>query len=59
MQVDAICAQDEDQNNVILYVDLDNFKYYNDTFGHEIGDLVLVCFAKLFKRLTEGKGIAV
>lgn len=58
-QVEIICSQDNRQSNVILYVDLDNFKYYNDTFGHEIGDLVLVCFAEIFKKMTKEKGLAV
>ncbi len=58
-QLDIICSQKKKSDNVILYLDLDNFKYYNDTFGHEIGDLVLVCFAEMFKRMTEGKGLAV
>lgn len=35
----------------ICFMDLDNFKYYNDTFGHEAGDLLISCFAKLLKRI--------
>lgn len=35
----------------IAFMDLDNFKYYNDTFGHEAGDLLIACFAKLLKRI--------
>jgi diguanylate cyclase (GGDEF)-like protein len=32
----------------IMYIDLDNFKYYNDTFGHGVGDIILIEMANIF-----------
>jgi len=38
----------------IEMVDHDRFKHYNDTFGHEVGDLVLSTSGRLFRMHREG-----
>ncbi|WP_127529935.1 sensor domain-containing diguanylate cyclase [Paenibacillus kobensis] len=36
----------------VFYLDLNKFKQCNDTYGHEVGDLVLVEFANRIKKAT-------
>ncbi|MBQ4057688.1 MAG: GGDEF domain-containing protein [Lachnospiraceae bacterium] len=43
----------------ILYIDLDNFKYYNDTFGHDVGDLILKEIAAILNNSAGENGFAV
>ena len=44
---------------VVLYMDLDNFKFCNDTFGHAVGDVILKAFSRLFERVCGDKGYVV
>lgn len=45
-------------NGYLCVLDVDNFKYVNDHFGHMFGDEVLVTVADVIKDAVEGRGVA-
>jgi diguanylate cyclase (GGDEF)-like protein/PAS domain S-box-containing protein len=42
----------------LLFLDIDHFKRFNDTFGHDAGDFVLQSFADLLRNFFRGDDVA-
>ena len=42
----------------LLFLDIDHFKRFNDTFGHDAGDFVLQSFADLLRNFLRGDDVA-
>ena len=43
----------------VIFIDMDNFKDVNDTYGHQTGDKVLIATAKRFKNLLRESDIVI
>ncbi len=46
-----------EQNFALLFLDLDNFKYINDSMGHDIGDEILIEVANKLTQTLSNNGI--
>ncbi len=57
-EANRIMNREEDNKFAVLYVDFENFRYVNDVFGYEYGDLLLKNYARLLmERLGENEAL--
>ncbi len=50
-------AKDKDQKIAVIVIDIDNFKYINDVYGHGVGDIYLSRIASIIKEALPPNGI--
>lgn len=48
-------ALEQARGSSVCYIDLDNFKPYNDTYGYEKGDKVILETARILAEVSEGE----
>ncbi len=57
LERELLRARRTNQSFVVMFIDLDHFKRFNDSFGHDAGDFVLQSFTKLLTSHFRGTDI--
>lgn len=55
-KVNDVINSQPDKIGAMIFMDLDNLKYMNDTFGHEMGDKLITSAGNLFNNFTKYNG---
>ncbi|MCW5699754.1 MAG: GGDEF domain-containing protein [Rhodospirillales bacterium] len=58
LQKAAINSLETGQDLTLLFLDVDHFKKFNDTYGHQVGDQVLKLLAKILKQSIRDRDTA-
>lgn len=53
-----LIEKDPYKTGCVIFIDMDNLKFVNDSFGHDYGDMYLNEGSKIFARMAKGNGIA-
>lgn len=56
-QLKALNHSKVESSTALLFLDLDNFKLVNDTYGHQVGDKVLQAVARILKQNVKPEDI--